>query len=441
MKKLLIALVASTCLTPAGAQQAPQLWTLEACMRYAVENSPRVRNQQYTVDNYRQERTAAVASLLPRVSAGTGASWSFGRGIDPETNTYVSESSFSNSYSVSASMPLFNGLAAVNNVRATRVAVLRGEQEWEQTARTVAVETMTAFFDAIYYAEAAAIAGAQLEQSRHNLLLVTRQAELGLKGRPDVAQIEAEVAGYEHLLVRQQNLLDAATLRLKDCMNYPIEDLLPLDAEVRLVSGVFADDAGAIYEAAAEWLPEARIADYLLEESRLDYSIAKGQQYPSLSASGGYSTRFNRRLTVEAYTPFEDQLNNNLGKSVGLTLNIPIFNGLNNRTRVGRARNNVRIAEQQNAETMRRLRSEIEAAVMDVEGSAKEYAQALKKVAGQEEAHRANQRRFEEGLLSALELQASTNLLVQARVDRLQVQLRYQIQCRMLDYYKGEALY
>jgi outer membrane protein len=442
MKKLPILLIASLFLTRAlAAQDSTRLWTLEECMRYAVENSPQVVRQRYAGDNYRQDQIGAIAALLPRVSAGTGANWSFGRGIDPETNTYVSESSFSNSYSISASMPLFNGLAAINNVRSARIARLRGDQEWERTARQVAEATMTAFFDVIYYEQAVAIASEQLEQSRKNLAMIERQAELGLKGRPEVAQIEAEVAGGEYLLVQQQNRLEISRIGLKDRMNYPLEDALSIDRQVTLHSGLFVDDAGAIYEQALAWIPEAKIAEYTLEESRLDLSIAKGQQYPSLSASGGYSTRFNRRLTGGIYTPFEDQLNNNLGKSIGLSLSIPIFGGLGNRTRISRARNNLRMAEQTNTETLRTLRSEIEQAVMDVEGSARQYAQSLKKVASQQEAHTANQRRFEEGLISALELQASTNLLLQARVEELQVQLQYQIKCRMLDYYKGEALY
>lgn len=442
MKKLLILLIASFTLAPAlRAQDSPRRWTLEECMQYAVENSPQVVRQEYMNDNYRQDRIGAIASMMPRVSAGSSAGWSFGRNVDPETNTYINTSSFSNSYSLSASIPLFNGFAAINNVRSMRIARLRGEQEWEQVARRVAEATLTAFIDVIYYEQAAAIAAEQLEQSRKNLALVERQAELGLKGRPDVAQIEAEVAGGEYLLVQQENLRDLALLQLKDRMNYPLEDPLPVDPQVRLHSGLFSENADAIFDRALEWLPEAKIAEYTLRESQLSFSIAKGQQLPTLSASGGYRTDFSRRLNAGTYTPFQEQLNNNLGKSVGLSLNIPIFNGLSNRTRVNRARNNLRMAEQTNAETLRQIRSEIEQAVTDVEGSAKQYAQALKKVTSQEEAHRANQRKFEEGLISALELQTSTNALLQARVDRLQVELQYRIKCRMLDYYKGETLF
>ncbi len=442
MKKFLILLIASFTLAPVlCAQDSLRRWTLEECMQYAVENSPQVVRQEYMNDNYRQDRIGAIASMMPRISAGSGVGWSFGRNVDPETNTYINTSSFSNSYSLSASIPLFNGFAAINNVRSTRIARLRGEQEWEQIARRVTEATMTAFFDVIYYEEAVSIAAEQLEQSRKNLAMTERQAELGLKGRPEVAQIEAEVAGGEYLLVQQENLRDLALLQLKDQMNYPLEEPLSVDSQVRLHSGLFADDAGAIFERALEWLPEAKISEFTLRESQLDLSIARGQQLPTLSASGGYRTDFSRRLNGNPYISFNDQLNNNLGKNVGLSLSIPIFNGLGNRTRVNRARNNLRMAEQTNTETLRQIRSEIEQAVMDVEGFAKQYAQALKKEVSQQEAHRANQRKFEEGLISALELQTSTNALLQARVDRLQVELQYQIKCRMLDYYKGEPLF
>ena len=100
--------------------------TLDACMRYAVEHSPAVRRQDYANRNYRQDYIASVAALVPSVNGAVSASTSFGRSVDPETNTYTDVSNFDNSYSASGQMPLFAGLTGINTVRATKVMRLQG---------------------------------------------------------------------------------------------------------------------------------------------------------------------------------------------------------------------------------------------------------------------------------------------------------------------------
>ena len=89
-----------------GTSAAPVRMTLNDCMAYAVEHSPAVRRQDYTNRNYRQDYIESVASLVPSLSGTVGASTSFGRSVDPETNTYTDVSNLSNNYSVSGQMPL-----------------------------------------------------------------------------------------------------------------------------------------------------------------------------------------------------------------------------------------------------------------------------------------------------------------------------------------------
>lgn len=84
--------------------------TLDECMAYAVEHSPVVRQQDYTNRNYRQDYIESVAALVPSVSGSVSATTSFGRSVDPETNTYTDVSNLSNNYGVSGQMPVFAGL-------------------------------------------------------------------------------------------------------------------------------------------------------------------------------------------------------------------------------------------------------------------------------------------------------------------------------------------
>ena len=77
-----------------------QVMTMDECMAYAVEHSVSVGKQENALDNARMNYKQSVASLFPSVSAGISATTNFGRSVDPETNSYTTVSTFSNSYSL-----------------------------------------------------------------------------------------------------------------------------------------------------------------------------------------------------------------------------------------------------------------------------------------------------------------------------------------------------
>ncbi|MPM90147.1 hypothetical protein SDC9_137264 [bioreactor metagenome] len=56
-----------------------------------------------------------------------------------------------------------------------------------------------------------------------------------------------------------------------------------------------------------------------------------------------------------------------------------------------------------------------------------------------ETAHEANQRKYEEGLISPLELHTSANRVVQAKTEELNAELQYRLKERLVRYYKGES--
>ena len=126
MKKAFFTFAVSILLTPLHAQEP---MSLEDCMAYAVEHSTTVGQQVNSLESSRQDYISAVASALPSIGASTGGNVSFGRSIDPETNTYTTTSTFSNSYGISASMTVFNGLSTINSIRATKVLRAKGAED------------------------------------------------------------------------------------------------------------------------------------------------------------------------------------------------------------------------------------------------------------------------------------------------------------------------
>jgi len=89
-------------------------------------------------------------------------------------------------------------------------------------------------------------------------------------------------------------------------------------------------------------------------------------------------------------------------------------------------------------ETMRTLSSEIRQALMELEASKSQWQQAQKNVEYQQIANQANQRKYETGALSIIELQTSDNQLFLSEIELRNAYLRYQIKMREINYYKGK---
>lgn len=447
MKQIVLTTVLSLGLAATTVAQE-KLWTMNECMRYAVENSPKVRKQVYTHDTYKAENRSAIASFFPAASANVGGQYNFGRSVDPSTNTYNNTSTFNNTYGVNVSIPVFNGGQLINQWRMAKENVRLGKTNIQKEKDDLAINTMQAYMDVVYYQGTIKMAADKLEESNRTLYKTRRQEELGLKGKADVAQFEAQVAADDYNLTHQQNLFNTALLTLKSNMNYPSDLELSVDTLVaEAVYETISESVDDIYDYASEANPTALQASLQLKTSKMEYLIYKGRLLPSISFSAGISTNYFENLkvdkTADDYEPapsFNSQFNNNRGQYISMNLSFPLFDGLSRVTNLRRARNNMRIAQEQQTEVLRQLQTAIEQSVLDREGFAKEAIQMQKKAEADEIAYRVTLRKYETGLMSSLDLQTSANTLLLSKANLLQRKLMYMMKSKLVDYYKGQPL-
>ena len=85
-----------------AAHSAATSLSLRDCMEYAIAHSAKMEIHRANNDDARiARREAILRAFTPTIQGSTYASLNFGRGIDPETNNYISTTSFNNGYSVS----------------------------------------------------------------------------------------------------------------------------------------------------------------------------------------------------------------------------------------------------------------------------------------------------------------------------------------------------
>ena len=87
-----------------AAGASAQSWSLDDCMKYAVEHATEVKREVMNARQRKQDYQHAVAGFLPTVTGGVQGQYAWGRNIDPETNTYNNVTTFNNYYQLYAEL-------------------------------------------------------------------------------------------------------------------------------------------------------------------------------------------------------------------------------------------------------------------------------------------------------------------------------------------------
>lgn len=428
-------------LNPVKAQDTTTM-DLKACMRYAVEHSTKMRiSQADNRDAQIDRRDAILAAFTPSIDGSTYAYSNFGRSIDPETNTYIRTTSFHNGYSLSAGMTLFNGFQAVNNLKITKTAQLMGLTKEQQTEDQICLATMEAYCNVLYYTEMQKALQAQVATAEKSLQLVSKQEQLGQKSHADVVQVQSDLADRQYQLTTCRNNLNNAIITLKDVMLWPVEEPLKIDGGLAQQSLLESEplDMQTMVAQAQQMMPLVLLAEGTMKNARLALKTARWQLLPRLSLYGGWSSSYFTYPGMEGYvpTPYLDQLKNNAGEYVQLSLSIPIFDRLSSHSNIAKKKNAYDRAQAEYEQSLRDVEAEVLRAIADRDGAADALQQAETRAVLQQEAFALNNKRFEQGLISSIEYQTASNTYLNALAEQLNARLQYFIKCSVVTYYKG----
>lgn len=445
-----ISLVAAVMAGASVTAQAQKVMTLKECMEYAVSNSTEMRIREADIHDAQVERRSAILeAFTPTVSAGTYAYYNFGRSVDPETNTYKSTTSFQNGYQASGSIALFNGFQAVNNVKIARTAEAMGLSRYRESRDEICLATMEAYYNVVYYSQMTKAIEEEVAAATKAVQLARKQEQLGQKGYADVVQIEADLAAKEYKLVNSRNMCNDALLTLKDIMFWPLTDSLKIDFSMadeqvmaqgeKLVLEGALDTPADLADRAVLSHPSIAIAQGEMMNAKRELNTAKWQLLPSLNLNGGWSTSYFTYPRENGYVAasFKDQLSNNMGEYLQLSMSVPIYGRLYRQATISKRRNAYARATAQYDRKMREIESEVARALQDKDGAEAAFIQAHRQAQVQKEAYMFNTRKFEQGMISPIEWQTASGNYLSARAEQLNALLKYYLKRSVVEYYSG----
>jgi len=420
---------------------AQEKWSLDDCVAYALEHNLQLNNFKYSEQAGRETYRQSVRDLLPSIEASSNYAINFGRSTDPFTNDVVTTDFFSNSYNINSSVDLFQGFQKLNSIKASKFLYKASLEETTHQKYLLAFRVMQAFYDIQFFEGLLEISKEQARVSQTNYDLVEKQIELGLKAGADLYEAESLLLTDQLSVTQSQNQLNAAKLSLIQEMNLEnVIDIfiltnLPEDPKENQTTSL----PDSIFNNAKSFIPLIKAQELRTKAAKKQVAIARGNLYPSLSLFGGVGTGYfeTTRDTLGTTIPFRDQFRDNTFQFVGLSLSVPISNGWSGRSRVKQqkiaykqAQNNLDIQEQELQQTIQQLVQEHEALQVELK-------QSTKKMDAQNIAFTIAQKRYEKGMINAIELFTAKNLSANAQNENLQVRLRSEINKSTLDFYRG----
>ena len=481
IRSLMVTFILVTSLFTAQAQSESNRdareWTLQECVKVALENNLNVRRSLYNMESFKVGLFQSKMAFLPTINAGGSYSENFGRALNPVTNLFINRNSTNINVQANSALTLFNGLRIQNTFRQSQKDYLASEQDLEKAKNDVIINVVTLYVNVIFNQELYDNANFQLNSSQQQLERIKKQVLAGGLPKGDELNQEAQVATNEATLINQENALNLSLLQLKQAMQIPGSTAMRIETpEIQLEDLILEDNPSLIYEAALQSMPEIKSASLKVESSSLAVKASKGSLYPRLSLNGSAASNYssasdNPRSALDGTTSLTsspigvvsgttqqvfgyqpntviisegygqaDQLEDNLFKSVGLSLTIPVFNGWQTRSNVQRAAINYEIANINQQETRNMLRQTIETAYNDALAASKSYAASLKQVQAREEAYRMSKQRFELGAINYIEFQISENDLFGARSDLARAKYNFIFKKKILDFYQGKPI-
>ena len=478
------------CFLPAVGQESvgrPQGdWTLQQCIDYALENNLQLRLTQLNVNSSEEALTLAEHARYPNLNGFLSNNYNWGRSFDVFTNAPVTERVRSNSVGLSANVTLFNGFSLSNTIKQRQLELNATKKDVEEARNNMVLSVANAYLQILFNRENVANAELQVSSLEKQLERSEQLVEAGVLPESNLFDLQSQQATNQLQLVNAQNALDFSVLRLQQLLQLPASE--EFSVATPDLSNPSTDQllpsSREVYGTAETIMPEVRAADTRIESTQLGIDVAKANYLPSLSLSAGVNTFYSSAqeevllgysetteqviglvdlpsvpnfpdlpsLPVTAQVPDRDseplveefglldQFEESLRRSIGLTLNIPIYNRNQAKSSVARAR----IANEQarlNAQiTRNNLRQTIEQARQDALSAAKTYESNRKQVKALEETFRTTQERFNLGVTDITDFTVVQNNLNAARTNLLRAKYDFIFKRKVLDFYMGKAI-
>jgi outer membrane protein len=451
-----------------------QTLTLEQCIDYALKNNIQIKQSELNTELTEISLTQSKANFLPSLNANASHSYNIGRTIDRFTNQFADAQVLSQNFSLSTDVTLFSGFQNLNTIKENKFNYLAGKYDIEKMKNDVALNIATAYLQILYSIETVENAKNQMGITEQQVSRAQKLVDAGSAAKGTLLDIQSQLATEELNSTTAQNQLDIAYLSLAQLLNMPsAEGLTIVKPElVVIVDALAGVNPAQIYTTAVGSLPEIKSAENKVKGAEKAVDVAWGGAYPRLVFSASYGTGYSgasqRAVGLPAFTgftpngsitsagdtvlspsfssgtfekiPYADQYHDNINKSFGFYLTVPLFNRFQTKTVIDRARIQKLNADLTVKSTKLQVQKNVQQAYADANAGLKKYAASQKAVDAMQESFKYTEQKFNVGLVNTNDYNNAKNKLIKAQSDLLQAKYEFVFKTKVLDFYQGKPL-
>ena len=442
-KKHALLLIALALLSPLWlSAQEPASLSLEEAIRYAYENNLNLKNAQIKVADAREQIVERRSTGLPQLRSSVSYNYFidiptqilpdflsptiygilFNEGLVSDLPTFSQDglpAQFGTKHNLTASLDLsvmaFDA-SYLLGLKAARMYKEYAVRELDATRQEIKYQVISAYLPALLLEENLQM----LDKNIGSVDALLRETQAlyreGFVEQLDVDRLELSLA---NLSIERENLVrqkELALNNLKFALGYPMDQPLEVTDELNLLSAQAApeDLSGTINYAVR---PEYNLAGKGLELSEINVGLNRSGYIPTLNLFGSYQqSLFANDLSEGSWFPTT---------VVGAQLNIPIFDGLNKKAKVQRARLDLETARNQMLDLERLIN-------LEVANARTSYLNAQKRLDSQERSlqlaekiYQTTQIKYREGVGSSIEVTQAEQSLYQTQ--QLYIQALYDL--------------
>ena len=458
------------------AATAQQKWNLRTVVEHAMANNISVKlsdvQAKVAALTYKQSKL----SQLPNATFSGNTGYSSGSNQDPTTFSRITQTYLSAGLQLQSSADIFNFFSKRNTIAGNQWELLAAKANVDKIKNDIALTAANGYLQVLLSKEQEQITLVQLKQTQAQLNNTRKLVDAGALPELNAVQLEAQLAQDSGNYIAAKGNVTLNLLTLKSYLN--IDAAAPFEVETPPVELIpvepIADlQPDNVFQLAIANQPLQRYNGLRLKAAGKFKAAARGALYPTFSLYGSLGSNYNNRAqeikSVTPYTvpignvtvgstsyqvfplqPFNDytygntkfttQLSDNFRQSVGISLNVPIFNGYGLRTQYERSKLNISTLQLQQEQDNQKLKQDIYQAYTAAMIALEKFNASKKGVEANEKTFLFAGKRYDVGLLNTFELITAQNNLMRSKLEYTINQFDYVFKMKVLEFYKGLGL-
>ena len=421
MKRLNLALLL-VCFVLGAAAQTGNPFSLEAAIEYAYQNSYTVKNAQINIADAETQIDERRAGALPQVNGSAAytrylklpaqalpepfvqlIAASNGGELPPDFSREVSfflKNNFTTGVGVNQAIfdgGIFTALEAARDYRSYVQA------EVEVARQNVRNQVTTAYLGPLILEENAEFLQKNIDNVSELLRETRALYEAGFVEQLDVDRLQLSLSNLQTELDNLRRQRKIALNFLKMSMGYPIEEPITIEDDLDRLLQIATDESILVQERSYRNRAEYTVITLGEQLNQANIRNIKSGYLPTLYGNAGYQWQFQGNTSDDAFWAET--------ASIGVNLNVPIFDGFRRRSQIERA--------QLQAQLLTNQRKELERSIdLDVMNARESYRNAAQRIEFQrsnlELANRIYETariKYKEGVGSSIEVQQAEQSL------------------------------